>query len=77
MTLTAGESIELCTQRENSYIKKISANGTESSLLNDVNLSFDPYFRAPVTEPAVISIESNAPITGAASLTVYNYYRSV
>ena len=77
VTLAAGESIELCTQRENSYIKKIAANGTESSLLNDVNLSFDPYFRAPVTEPAVISIESNAPITGAASLTVYNYYRSV
>lgn len=77
VTLTAGESIELCTQRENSYIKKIASDGTESSLLNDVNLSFDPYFRAPVTEPAVISIESNAPITGAASLTVYNYYRSV
>lgn len=77
VTLEDGEAIELCTQRENSYIKKIGVDGAETSLLDDVDLSFNPYFRAPVTEAAILSIESNATITGAAELTVFNYYRSV
>lgn len=77
VSLVDGEAIELCTQRENSYIKRIAADGTETDLLDNVNLSFDPYFRAPVNEPSTVYIESDAQIEGAAELTIFNYYRTV
>lgn len=77
VTLGASDMLELSTLYDNSYVKKISAGGAEESLLENLNLAFDPYFHAPVTEPSVLSIESDAAVLGGAELLVYTYYRSV
>lgn len=76
-TLTATDTLELSTLYEDSHVDKISAGGTRESLLAALNLAYDPYFRIPVNEPSVLSIESDATITGNAELLIYTYWRSV
>lgn len=77
VTTSATDTIELSTLPEDSYVKKIAANGTETNLLDKVDLAFDPFFRAPVTEPSVLSIESDAAFSGTADIFVVAYYRTV
>lgn len=76
-TLGPSDTLELSTRYDDSYVKKISAGGVETSLLENINLAYNPYFRVPVNEPSVLSIESDAEVSGGAELLVYTYYRSV
>lgn len=77
ITLSATETLELSTMYEDSHIVKISPDGEIENLLPYLNLAYDPYFRIPVNEPSILSIESDAAITGSAELLIYTYYRSV
>lgn len=77
-TFAAGETIELCTAPDNSYVHKISAGVvTDLMAASKVDLAFEPYPRAPVDEACVLTIDGDNPVSGAAELTVYRYYRSV
>ena len=58
-------------------MKKIGADGTETDLLDALDLSMGPFFHIPVNEPCALSIEADTPVTGRASLLIYYYYRSV
>lgn len=72
----AGDTLELCTAPDNSYIHLIRA-GVVTDLLDKVDLAYDPYPRAPVDEASVLRIEADEDVSGAAELIVYRYYRSV
>lgn len=76
-TLAATEQLKLSTRYENSYVKKISADGTETDLLDALDLSSTPFFHIPVDEPCTISIEADSAFTGTADLLIFYYYRSV
>lgn len=69
--------LKLSTKYEGSFVKKISAVGLETDLLDAVDLSLMPFFRVPVNEPCTVSIESDDSFSGVAELLVYYYYRSV
>ncbi len=78
-SLGASEALELATMREDSHCVKIAADGSEIDLVaaGAVDLSQEPFFSVPVTEPSILTIESTAVISGTAELQVFTYYRSV
>ena len=69
--------LKFSTRYENSYVKKVSAAGLETDLLNNLDLSLTPFFHVPVNEPCTVSIEADNTISGQADMRVYYYYRSV
>ena len=75
--LLASDTLKLCTKYENAYVKKVSADGSETDLLDDLDLNTTPFFHIPVDEACTISIESDAAFTGYADLMIYYYFRSV
>ena len=76
-TLASMERLKLSTRYENSYVKKISPDGTETDLLDTLDLSSTPFFHIPVDEPCTISIEADSAFTGSADLLIFYYFRSV
>ena len=77
VSLGVSDTLEYSSRQEDCHITRIAANGEETSLLPFADLSQEIYFRMPVTESAVLSLESPAAFAGEASLTVYYYARSV
>lgn len=75
--LEASDTLKFSTRYEDSYVKKISAEGVETDLLDDLDLSTEPFFHIPVNEPCTISMEADAPFSGVADMLIYYYYRSV
>lgn len=65
------------SRRNDSYVKKVTAAGIETDLLDALDLSTDPFFHLPVDEPCSISFEADDAFTGVVDLTIYYYYRSV
>lgn len=77
VTLTEGEQLIFSTRYNDSFVRKISAAGEETDLLDALDLSGDPFFHIPVNEPCTFSIESDADIEASAELQIFYYYRSV
>ena len=75
--LSVSDALLFSTRYEDSYVKKRSAAGVETDLLDVLDLSSTPFFHIPVDEPCTISVESDAAINGKADLEIYYYYRSV
>ena len=75
--LSVSDTLLFSTRYEDSYVKKRSAAGVETDLLDVLDLSSTPFFHIPVDEPCTISVESDAAINGKADLEIYYYYRSV
>lgn len=69
--------LKFSSRYENSYVKKVSADGAETDLLDALDLSLNPFFHFPVDEPCTISFEADDSFTGVVDLTIYYYYRSV
>ena len=71
------DTLIFSTRYEHAYVRKIGADGTETDLLDALDLSLGPFFHIPVNEPCTLSIEADTPVSGRASLLIYYYYRSV
>lgn len=76
-SLGASDALRFSTRYENSYVKKVSAEGIETDLLDVLDLSTTPFFHIPVDEPCTIAVEADAVFSGYAKLLIYYYYRSV
>lgn len=74
---TATDRLKLSTLYNNSFIKKTTADGEETDLLDVLDISTNPFFKIPVDEPCTIYIEADSPFSGVAELLIYYYYRSV
>lgn len=77
VALTETDTLEFSSRYEKSYVKKISAIGVETDLLDVLDLRLTPFFHIPVDEPCTLSVEADADFSGHAELTVYYYFRSV
>lgn len=75
--LSASDTLKYSSKYEKSFVKRISASGAETDLLDVLDLSSVPFFHIPVDEPCTVSVEADAPFTGRADLLIYYYYRSV
>lgn len=75
--LAPTDILKFSSRYENSFVKRISAAGIETDLLDVLDLSSTPFFHIPVDEPCTISVEADAAFTGFADLLIYYYYRSV
>ena len=76
-SLEAGDTLLYSSRYDGAYVRKVSAAGVESDLIDAVDLSGGPFFRIPVHEPCTLYIEASGAVTGAAKVTVHYYYRSV
>lgn len=73
------DTLELSTVQNDSYCRKITGSGAKIDLVASgaVSLEHEPFFRVPLSEPVVISIESDIDFSGRVEMFVYEYYRSV
>ncbi len=78
-TFTSADMLEISTVPNNSFIKKIAQNGVETDLVlsGAVDLTNDPYPRAPIQEQSTLRITSEQSFNGRAELEVMYYFRSV
>ncbi len=75
--LESTDTLTVSTRYENSYVRKISATGEVTDLLDALDLTLTPFFHIPVDEPCTVSVESDATLAGYANLMIFYYYRSV
>lgn len=73
----ATDLLKFSSRYEDSYVKRVSANGQETDLLDTLDLSSTPFFHIPVNEPCTISIEADSSFTGVVDMLIYRYFRSV
>lgn len=73
----ATDALKFSSRYEDSYVKRVSAAGVETDLLDALDLSSTPFFHIPVDEPCTVSLEADASFTGRVDLLIYRYYRSV
>lgn len=77
VVLAPSDTLVFSTRYADSYVKRISAAGVETDLLDALDLSSTPFFHIPVDEPCTISVEADAAFSGSADLLIFYYYRSV
>lgn len=77
VVLAETDTLKFSSRYENSYVKRITAAGEETDLLDALDLSSTPFFHIPVDEPCTITIEADSSFTGHADMLIYYYYRSV
>ena len=76
-TIAAGETLLFSSADDDSFVRKLTAQGVVVDLLDKIDLNGEPFPRLPLTEPCTLSIAADAAISGAADVLVYYYYRSV
>lgn len=76
-TFGAGSTIELSTMYEDSYIKSYDILGNETDLLPYVDLTSEPFFKAPLNEVCNLTIADSESLSGQVNGFVYFYYRSI
>jgi hypothetical protein len=77
-TFLAGDTLELCTAPDNSYVHKIVNGGVVDLVATSkVDLAYDIYPRCPVDETCILTIDAEEALAGSAEVTIYRYYRSV
>lgn len=77
VSIASTEVLELSTDWEDSYVRKISATGETEDLLPYLDISQDPYFHQPTDEASVLTVASDSPFSGSAELLGYSYFRTV
>lgn len=75
--LENSDTLKYSSRYENSFVKKVSAAGEETDLLDVLDLSKNPFFHVPVNEPCTVLLEADSSFAGRAELLIYYYYRSV
>lgn len=75
-SIPVDSTLLLSTRYRDSFCVAEDEYGTRTDLLNAVDLSADPFFRAPVDENSVLEIIADGAVTGATAEINY-YYRSV
>lgn len=71
------ETLEFSTLQRDSYARVRYPSGEAKDLLDSLDLSTEPFFRVPLSEPCTLEITADDIFTGTADLQVYYYYRSV
>lgn len=71
------DKIILSTQYGDSYVKKISADGTETDLIDAVDITTEPFFRVPLSEPCELNFSDDGALNGTAAAQAFFYYGSV
>ena len=77
VSIPSGSVLEFSTLWEDSYVRRIGADGSVTDLLQYLDISQDPFFHCPTDEASILTVESDSPFSGSAELLVYAYYRTV
>ena len=77
VALAETDALVFSSRYEDSFVKKIGADGVETDLLDVLDLKLSPFFHTSVDEPCTLFVEAAAEFTGRAELLIYHYFRSV
>ena len=75
-TFSSLDTIEFSTAEQDSYIKKIDKYGNELDLLDSIDITSNPFFRVPLSEPCDVIFTGDS-ILGNITMLQYVYYRGV
>lgn len=75
--LKPSDTLIYSSQYNNSFVAKVAADGSQTDLLDVLDLSVEPFFHIPVDESCTITMEADSVINGKAELLSYYYFRSV
>lgn len=70
------DTIEFSTAEQDSYIKKIDRFNAETDLIDSIDITTNPFFRAPTSEPCEVTLTGEG-ILGKIEMLQYIYYRGV
>lgn len=79
-TFSSTDKLVLSTIEQDSFVKKIAANGTETDLIDSIDITKEAFFRVPLDEPCTIRFigPGMSQVTpGTTELKLYQYYRGV
>ena len=75
--LDEADTLEFSTAPRDSFVRIRKPTGELTDLLDVLDLSTDPFFRVPLSEPCTLEITADDTFSGAANLQIYYYFRSV
>lgn len=75
-TAFSNTTVELSTQYDDSYVAKVDASGKKTDLISKIDITKNPFFRIPLSEPCQLWIDMSAH-DFYADVEVYTYYRTV
>lgn len=75
-TFSSDDTLVFSTAEQDSYVIKIDAQGNKTDLLDKIDITTNPFFRAPTIEPCELTLSGES-ILGKASMLLYVYYRGV
>ena len=70
------DTLVFSSAEQDSYVQKITADGTVTDLLDKIDITTNPFFRVPLAEPCELIISGES-ILGKANMVLYVYYRGV
>lgn len=70
------DTLVFSTAEQDSYVQKIDAQGNITDLLDKIDITTNPFFRVPLSEPCELTISGES-ILGKAQMLLYVYYRGV
>lgn len=76
-SIADGERLEYSTNELDAYIRKVSASGAVTDLLNDADLRYQIFPQLPTTEDCRVMITSESSISGLLVVEVQRYLRAV
>ena len=77
IALAEGETLQYSSRYLDTYIRRVSSDGTVEDLMPTVDLAYDPWLRSPVGEPSTFIMTADTALPGDATVKVYDYYWSV
>lgn len=77
VTLLSSDTLRFSTRYEDAFVKSVAADGTETDLLDVLDLTLTPFFRIPTSEPCLISLSADSDLSGICQVLTYSYFRSV
>lgn len=75
-TFAPSDTLEFSTEEQNAYVRKISASDEKTDLLDKIDITTNPFFRVPNSEPCELTISGES-ISGKPTMLLYIYYRGV
>ena len=79
INFTSTERLEISSVPNDTYIRKVTQDGTKTDLImsGDVDLTQDPFPRAPISEQSTLRIMSEESFTGTAEMEILYFFRSI
>lgn len=75
--IPSGASLIWSTRYRDSFVRYVDQDGLQTDLLDAADISREIFPRVPLDESAILELDADSTLSGAPSVSVYYYFRSV